>query len=114
MKIKSYMKDGIKYIDINEVRIDSDISNDFKTFLTKELNDADKIILNCNGLEFIDSSGLSALVFFYKNGTQKGAQIKLVNVSDKVMSILEMTGLTKILQIYNDIDVAKKSFSENG
>ncbi len=112
MKIKSHMEDGIKYIDIEEVRIDSNISNEFKTFLTKELSDADKIILNCKGLEFIDSSGLSALVFFYKNGTQKGSQIKLVNVSEKVMSILEMTGLTKILQIYKDMDVAKKSFKE--
>ena len=113
MKIKSYIKDGIKYIEIQEVRIDSDISNEFKAFLTKELNNSDKIILNCQGLEFIDSSGLSALVFFYKNGTQKGIQIKLVNVSNKFMSILEMTGLTKILQIYRDIDVAKKSFGEN-
>jgi anti-anti-sigma factor len=110
MKIKSYTEDDIKYIEISEVRIDSNISSEFKSFLTKELNNAKKIILNCNGLEFIDSSGLSALVFFYKNGTQKGTQIKLVNVSEKVLSILEMTGLTKIFQIYNDIDVAKKSF----
>jgi anti-sigma B factor antagonist len=110
MKIRTDIQDGIKFIKIFEVRIDSNISNEFKEYLSKELKDADKIILDCETLEFIDSSGLSALVFFYKNGKENNIQIKLVNVSEKVMSILQMTGLTKIFEIYSDIDLAKDSF----
>lgn len=110
MKIEAVVNDGIKYITIKEIRIDSHIANDFKEYLSSELEGATKIILDCNTLEFIDSSGLSALVFFYKTGDKQGAQIKLINVTDKVLSILQMTGLTKIFEIYSDLDVAKKSF----
>lgn len=110
MKISASVSDGIKTILIKEIRIDSHTSNEFKDFLAQELENSDKIILDCINLEFIDSSGLSALVFFYKSGDKLGVQIKLVNVSDKVLSILQMTGLTKILEIYSDIDNAKNSF----
>lgn len=110
MKISSSIENEIKFIKILEIRIDSHISNEFKDFLAKELEGTKKIILDCEILEFIDSSGLSALVFFYKNGDKQGTKIKLINVGEKVLSILQMTGLTRVLEIYFDLDVAKDSF----
>jgi anti-anti-sigma factor len=90
---------------ILDIRIDSSISEDYKNKLVEYLTD-NPLIVDFGKLEFIDSSGLSAFVFFYKQAVSKNITVRFINISDKVMSILKMTGLTRVFEIYSDLNEA--------
>ncbi|MBZ4672801.1 STAS domain-containing protein [Deferribacterales bacterium Es71-Z0220] len=95
---------------ITDIRIDSSISEEYKNKLVSCLKNK-PIIVDFKKLEFIDSSGLSAFIYFYKQGKAKNITIRFINISDKVMSILKMTGLTKIFEIYDNLDEALVNLS---
>ena len=50
-------------------------------------------------MEYISSAGLRALLIGQKTATSKGGSMKVTNVSDVVMNILELSGFAKILKI---------------
>lgn len=63
--------------------------------------------LEMSGLEWIDSSGLSALVNIYKRVRKQEGSMVLFNVNDRVRALLEMTRLHEIFDIQDDMDLAE-------
>lgn len=57
------------------------------------------IILDCSKTQFIDSSGIGALVKNYKSAHSKQILLSLESVQAPVMAVLSMTGLTEVLHI---------------
>ena len=57
-----------------------------------------EVELDCAGLEFIDSAGLCELVAYYRRLGSTGGKLKLTNVSGACWRVLEITGLTEVLQ----------------
>jgi len=98
-------QDNYILLTITDVRIDSSVSEEYKNNLVSFLKNK-PVIVDFQKLEFIDSSGLSVFIYFYKQGKSKNITIRFINISDKVMSILKMTGLTKIFEIYDSLDEA--------
>ena len=72
-----------------------------------------KILLNLAGVEYIDSSGLGALVSAYTSVRKQGGELKLLNLTDKVSDIMEVTKLYTIFDIANDEATAVKSFDQS-
>ena len=56
------------------------------------------LILNFEGLEYISSAGLRVLLGAQKKIAKSGS-MKLINVCEEVMEVLEMTGFADILVI---------------
>ena len=56
------------------------------------------LILDMKGLEYISSAGLRVLLGAQKK-IQKTGSMKLINVCEAIMEILEMTGFADILEI---------------
>lgn len=69
-----------------------------------------KLILNLEGIDFIDSSGFSSLISIYKTSRINNSHFKLCNISPEVMELIELMKLQKILDICTDIDSCTKSF----
>lgn len=92
-------------VSIFDIRIDASISEDYKKALIPYVNDK-PIILDLNNLEFIDSSGLSTFIYLYKQAKKRGIPFRLINVNERVMNIFDMTGLTKLFEIYRDLNDA--------
>ncbi|UOD33863.1 STAS domain-containing protein [Deferribacteraceae bacterium V6Fe1] len=103
-------QDNYTLLTITDIRIDSSTSEEYKNKLVSFLKHK-PVIVDFQKLEFIDSSGLSAFVYFYKQGKAKNIAIRFINISDKVMSILKMTGLTKIFEIYDNLEEALVNLS---
>lgn len=49
--------------------------------------------------EFIDSTGLGALVSVYKNCVEHNGSIKLTNLKEEVRKLFELTRLDKVFEI---------------
>jgi anti-sigma B factor antagonist len=66
--------------------------------INENLGGIKSLILDCKNLEYISSAGLRVLLSTQKKLQQKGT-MKLKNVREEVMDVLEMTGFADILTI---------------
>ena len=69
-----------------------------------------KILLNLHNVGYIDSSGLGELVKAYTTVRGCGGHLKLVNVSERVNDLLQITKLHLVLEIEPDEASALQSF----
>ena len=79
-------------------RLDATNAGNFKDAISAALlgHDEESIVFDCEKLVYISSLGLRELLRLRKNF--KG-YMKLVNVSDAVRSILEMSGFSQIFDV---------------
>jgi anti-sigma B factor antagonist len=69
-----------------------------------------KIILNLAAVDYIDSSGVGELVGCFTTVRNAGGELKLLNLSQKVHDILNVTKLYTVFDIRDDEFTAVKSF----
>nr|MBN2276258.1 anti-sigma factor antagonist [candidate division Zixibacteria bacterium] len=70
------------------------------------------IHLNLGEVEFVNSSGLGALVSMMKEIRIHRGRLTLSNLADYVQEIFDITQLSHIFEIYNSEEEALKSYSE--
>ncbi len=69
-----------------------------------------KILLNLSGLAYLDSAGVGELVAGLKTARRFGAELKLLNLGDRVYSTLDMARLLPTFETYDDEAEALRSF----
>ena len=70
-----------------------------------------KILVDLGGVAAMDSSGLGELIASRKLCTDHGAEIKLLDVNQRINKVLTMTRLVGLFEIYEDEKTAVDSFS---
>ncbi|AWK49805.1 anti-anti-sigma factor [Clostridium beijerinckii] len=72
----------------------------FRINVNKLMEDGHKdFTFNFSGCDFIDSTGLGALVSIYKKCTENGGSIKLKSLKPEVEKLFKLTRLDKVFQI---------------
>jgi anti-sigma B factor antagonist len=69
-----------------------------------------RILLNLSEVSFLDSAGVGELVAGLKTARRFQADLKLLNVGERVYSTLDMARLLPTFEIYGDEGEAVKSF----
>ena len=69
-----------------------------------------KIILNLAEVDYIDSSGVGELVGSFTTVRNAGGELKLLNLTQKVHDVLQVTKLYTVFDIRDDEFTAVKSF----
>lgn len=69
-----------------------------------------KVIVNLQNVDLIDSSGVGALVKSYTTITQSGGRLKLLQPNKMVKHTLKITGLLGIFETYDEEGSAISSF----
>lgn len=59
-----------------------------------------ELVVDLTGLEFMDSSGLGALIAGWKGARARGGSLCLVCVRELVLRVLRVTGLTGVFEIH--------------
>ena len=57
------------------------------------------VIFDFNEVSFMDSAGIGLILGRYKNTTILGGNLEIINVNEQIKKILNMSGLTKLIQI---------------
>lgn len=70
-----------------------------------------KLIIDFEGISFIDSSGFGALLSALKTSKENKSQIKLCNINKDVMELIELMQLDSIFDILQDSTACVNSFS---
>jgi anti-sigma B factor antagonist len=69
-----------------------------------------RILLNLSEVSFLDSAGVGELVAGLKTARRFQADLKLLNVGERVYSTLDMARLLPTFEIYRDEGEAVQSF----
>ena len=70
---------------------------------------AQKIVMDLNKLKYIDSSGIGELVSCYTTIKNKGGALRLANLNSKIYSLLQLTALVSVFEIYDSVEDAIQS-----
>jgi anti-sigma B factor antagonist len=70
-----------------------------------------KILLNLRNVDYIDSSGLGELVSAFTSMRSQGGDLKLLNLTKRVRTLLQITKLLTVFDITDDEATSVKSFS---
>jgi anti-anti-sigma factor len=60
------------------------------------------VVLDLTDVQYVDSSGLGALVGLYVSAKRAGKQLKLINLSDRVLELLRLTKLLGVFEGYGE------------
>jgi len=65
-----------------------------------------RLVLDLQAVDFVDSSGLSVLVSTLKAAQAEKGEVVLLGPTDGVRSLIELTRLHKVFEIYDDRQAA--------
>lgn len=110
----TFSRKKIKGIVVKSVHLEhatKDHAEEFKKFLLKDIEKGNlNMVVDLSECEFIDSTFISALVTALKAINKKEGKLKITAVHTDVQSVLELTGMFKIFEIYKSIQEAVNSF----
>jgi len=112
MEINAREKSDIVIFDIEGEIRRSDLTDVTLHQLVKnQLDDGKRnILLNFRNVEFIDSFGVGEILASYISTHNLGGKLKIAKISKKLFIIFQVTMLTKVLEIFDDEDVALDSY----
>jgi anti-sigma B factor antagonist len=70
-----------------------------------------QLLLDLGEVTYIDSVGLSTLVASYTSARKQGGDVKLVHLPRGVSQLLQITRLSTVFEIFDDLTTAEKSFA---
>ena len=111
LEIESRDREGITILDLKGRITMGDEVTSFRQKI-KDLSQApkSKILLNMQHVDYIDSTGLGAIVMGSSAVRASGGTIKLLNLNRRNVELLVATKLATIFEIFNDEQDAVNSF----
>lgn len=73
--------------------------------------DRKQIVLNLEGVPYIDSAGLGEIVRTYTTVSRQGGKLKLVNLTKRITDLLSITKLLTVFETFDVEQDAIRSFS---
>ncbi len=97
MDIKKSMENGVLTVSVIG-RVDTTTAPTLETELKNNMSGCDSLVLDFAQVEYISSAGLRVLLSAHKVMSKKGG-MKLINVSEDIAEIFEVTGFSDFLVI---------------
>lgn len=113
MPIEVFKKGDVTVVVPRGPRLDAEVAGDLRATLLRLIERGDrKFILDLPAVDFIDSSGLGALVSALKQLKQfdRTGEIRLANVQAPVHAVLEIIRLHRVFAQFPTVDDAVNSF----
>ena len=106
MDLSSVVQDDIQIISVNAERIDAAVAIQFKDAMRTETeNGPARVVLDLSQVQFIDSSGLGAIVAAMKPlGT--GRRLDLAGLTPAVDNVFRLTRMDTVLKLFPTLDLA--------
>ncbi|MGL4738336.1 MAG: STAS domain-containing protein [Cellulosilyticaceae bacterium] len=100
--MKCEVEKGILVVTL-EGEIDHHTSAEIREMVDREFQKkrAKSIAFDCERIIFMDSSGIGMLMGRYRNVAVCGGSVALYNVQSNVDKLLAMSGVYKLMRIYN-------------
>ncbi len=91
--------------------LDASTVEDFKAAAHPVIEKSMKIVLDMGSLNFVDSSGIGAIISCLRKLNAKGGDLKLCGLSKPVRSLFELVRMHRIFDIFETSDEAVAAFA---
>ncbi len=100
MSFETEIKNDIAVLTVTAGRLDANVAPDLKQAVSDIVDGGiSRIMLDLKQVQFMDSSGLGAVISSFKLTGQKG-EFVICNMNDAVQEILTLTHMDRLFQIY--------------
>ena len=82
-----------------EGQVDTVTAPELQQKILSSFQKTGNVVLNIQGVAYMSSAGLRALLLGQKTAQSKGGSLKVVNVQPTVMQVFKMSGFQKILNL---------------
>ena len=107
MKITMEERAGRTVLSLKESRLDAHNSGELKDRILRLFEEGGRdLVVDLRDVQFIDSSGLGALLSGHKNAAQRSASFVLAGLQPRVRSMFELTRLQRVFEIYPGLQEA--------
>lgn len=96
MHYEEFDSDGTLQLNV-EGKIDALTSDEFQNIVLKAFTKSKNVVLNLEGVTYMSSAGLRALVLGEKTARSKGGQMVIINLQPQVHEVLKVTGFDSLL-----------------
>ncbi len=110
MEIRT-LKSGSVYILEVHGRLDTTNYLDFEKNLLDAIRENENILIDCEHLEYISSSGLRTLLIGMKNAAQGGKKLSLCSLQPVIMEIFKISAFISLFKIYPTREEAIKNLT---
>ena len=111
MTASTRIVDGVTIVDLRGRLVLGEESAGLRDLVRNLVSRGNKnILLNLRDVNYIDSSGLGELVSAFTNMRSQGGELKLLNLTERVHDLLQITKLYTVFDITNDEATSVKSF----
>ncbi len=94
---KELLDDKYQVTPIGEIDIMS--SEELKKEIKEIIDENKDIIINGEGIEYMDSTGLGVLISLLKKTKEQDNKIVIKNLKPNIYKLFNITGLTKVFEI---------------
>ncbi len=105
MEITEKENGNILVVSLNG-RLTADCAEQFKRYMNEVLPKHDRMVLDLEKMEYVDSTGLGALVFVLQKLTDDGGKMALAALQSKPRIVFNITKAYKIFEIFDSVDAA--------
>lgn len=106
MLIDQYKEDRVTVVTVHEKRLDAASAVSFKDQVARIIQDGETdLVLDLSNVEFIDSSGLGALVSVLKTLGRSGS-LAISGLQKSAEQIFKLTRMDTVFTIYPSVDAA--------
>jgi anti-sigma B factor antagonist len=99
-------KDGSTLVFALSGSLDIATSPSIRAALTDASAGRQDVIVDLSLLEFLDSTGLGAMIGAHRRATENGGTLRLVVREGPILRLLNITGLIRVLPVYHTLDDA--------
>src|SRR5882672_3180607 len=110
LKLTTRTVQGILVVNCDGRIVFGEESAELRDTVKKLVTQSNQIILNLGGISYIDSGGLGTLVALYTTAHNAGGSVKLVNLTQRVGDLLQVTKLLTVFEVYDSEEKAIESF----
>ena len=111
LEISSRYADGVVILDLSGSVTIGETSEKLRSLLKAlAFEDKKRTLINLANVRFLDSTGLGTLVGAYTTLGEQGGQLKLENLSARILELMHITKLYTVFEIYDDEKTALDSF----
>ena len=87
-------------------RLTADCADQFKQYMQEALARGRRFVLDLSEMEYVDSTGLGAMVFVLQRISEAGGELKIASLQAKPRVVFDITKAYKIFDIYPDVEKA--------
>lgn len=96
-------------VTVEDDHLDVGNANEFKASMQPLLEANGWVIIDMQALNFVDSSGLGALLSCLRLMNNKQGQLQLVSMTKPVRALFELVRMHRIFPIFNTLEEAKQT-----